>query len=430
MSWMRRRSSHAGGLAAGPYKLMARKQPIHVALDIGTHAVSALVAVVDSAAPEIIGVGTAPSQGLRRGVVVNIESTVQAIQRAVREAEMMADCEIHTVVVSLSGTHVKGFNSHGMVPMKSREVTSGDVDLVLEAARAVALPTDREVLHVLPQEFSVDDQGGIRAPEGMSGVRLESRVHVLTASTASVQNVVKCCNRAGLAVAQVVLAPWASAAAVLGDEERELGVGLIDIGGGTTDFLVYQGGEVRHTTVIGLGGAQLTNDVAAGLRTPTSAAEKLTRRYGTALASSVSSDDRIEVPGVGGREPRLLSRQILAEVIEPRAEEILLLVAREASRAGVDGMLCSGVVLTGGSAELPGLAELAERVLRVPVRLGAPHDVTGLGELVQGPAFATGVGLLLLAGRGAFEVPETTGVPAGVLTRVRSRMGDWLRDFF
>jgi cell division protein FtsA len=409
---------------------MARKQPIHVALDIGTHAVSALVAVVDSAAPEIIGVGTAPSQGLRRGVVVNIESTVQAIQRAVREAEMMADCEIHTVVVSLSGTHVKGFNSHGMVPMKSREVTSGDVDLVLEAARAVALPTDREVLHVLPQEFSVDDQGGIRAPEGMSGVRLESRVHVLTASTASVQNVVKCCNRAGLAVAQVVLAPWASAAAVLGDEERELGVGLIDIGGGTTDFLVYQGGEVRHTTVIGLGGAQLTNDVAAGLRTPTSEAEKLKRRYGTALASSVSSDDRIEVPGVGGREPRLLSRQILAEVIEPRAEEILLLVAREASRAGVDGMLCSGVVLTGGSAELPGLAELAERVLRVPVRLGAPHDVTGLGELVQGPAFATGVGLLLLAGRGAFEVPETTGVPAGVLTRVRSRMGDWLRDFF
>ncbi|MEO2168063.1 MAG: cell division protein FtsA [bacterium] len=409
---------------------MARKQPIHVALDIGTHAVSALVAVVDSAAPEIIGVGTAPSQGLRRGVVVNIESTVQAIQRAVREAEMMADCEIHTVVVSLSGTHVKGFNSHGMVPMKSREVTSGDVDLVLEAARAVALPTDREVLHVLPQEFSVDDQGGIRAPEGMSGVRLESRVHVLTASTASVQNVVKCCNRAGLAVAQVVLAPWASAAAVLGDEERELGVGLIDIGGGTTDFLVYQGGEVRHTTVIGLGGAQLTNDVAAGLRTPTTEAEKLKRRHGTALASSVSSDDRIEVPGVGGREPRLLSRQILAEVIEPRAEEILMLVAREASRAGVDGMLCSGVVLTGGSAELPGLAELAERVLRVPVRVGAPHDVTGLGELVQGPAFATGVGLLLLAGRGAFEVPETTGVPAGVLTRVRSRMGDWLRDFF
>ncbi|MFP6662609.1 MAG: cell division protein FtsA [Deltaproteobacteria bacterium] len=409
---------------------MARTQPIHVALDIGTYVVSALVAVVDGDAPEIIGVGTAPSHGLRRGTVVNIESTVQAIQRAVREAEMMADCEIHTVVVSLSGAHVEGINSQGMVPIKNREVSSDDVDLVLEAARAVAVPTDREVLHVLRQEFSVDGQAGIHDPEGMSGVRLESRVHVVTASTATVQNVVKCCNRAGLAVAQVILAPLASAAAVLGDEERELGVGLIDIGGGTTDFLVYQGGEVRHTTVLGLGGAQLTNDVAAGLRTPASEAEKLKLRYGTALASSVAADDRIEVPGVGGREPRLLSRQVLAEVIEPRVEEILALVAREASRAGVDGMLCSGVVLTGGSAALPGLEALAERVLRVPVRLGAPHDVTGIGDLVQGPAFATGVGLLLLAGRGAFEVPEATGMPAGVMTRARSRMGDWLRDFF
>lgn len=409
---------------------MARRQPIHVALDVGTHEVSALVGVVEEAGLRVIGVGTAASQGLRRGVVANMDSTVHAIRTAVDEAQSMADCEIHTVVVSLSGSHVRGFNSHGMVPMKSREVTGDDVELVLEAARAVALPTDREILHVLPQEFSVDDQGGIQHPEGMSGVRLESRVHVVTGSSAVVQNVVKCCNRAGLAVEQVVFSPLASSAAVLGEEERDLGVGVIDIGGGTTDFLVFQGGEVRHTTVLPLGGGHITNDIAAGLRTPPADAEKLKREHGSALAKSVSGNERVDVPSVGGRDSRLVSRQILAEIVEARVEEIFQLVAKEAARADAQKMLCSGLVLAGGTSNLPGITEVAERVFGVPVRVGAPRNTTGLGELIGGPAWATGVGILHLVGGGALEARDSEEEPAGVLTRVRSRMGDWLRDFF
>ncbi|HAC81145.1 MAG: cell division protein FtsA [Candidatus Binatia bacterium] len=409
---------------------MSRKQPIHVALDIGTHQVSVLVASVEEAAPRIIGVGTSPSRGLRRGVVVDIEATVQAIQRAVREAEMMADCEIHTVVVSLSGSHIQGVSSHGMVPMKSREVSREDVDLVLEAARTIKLPLDREVLHVLSQGYTVDDQAGIRDPEGMAGVRLESRVYVLTASTPIVQNIQKCCNRAGLVVSHVVLAPLASAAAVLGEEERELGVGVIDIGGGTTDFLVFHGGVVQHASVLGLGGSHLTNDIAAGLRTPASEAERLKQHFGCALASRVPANDHIEVPGVGGRESRQVSRQVLAEIIEPRTEEILSLVAQDASQARVEGFLSSGVVLVGGTAELPGIVELAERVLGLPVRRGAPREVTGLGEMVGDSSWATGVGLLLLADSEELLSRQEEDVPAGVLTRFRSRMGDWLRDFF
>jgi len=391
---------------------MSRKQPIHVALDIGTHQVSVLVASVEEAAPRIIGVGTSPSRGLRRGVVVDIEATVQAIQRAVREAEMMADCEIHTVVVSLSGSHIQGVSSHG------------------KAARTIKLPLDREVLHVLSQGYTVDDQAGIRDPEGMAGVRLESRVYVLTASTPIVQNIQKCCNRAGLVVSHVVLAPLASAAAVLGEEERELGVGVIDIGGGTTDFLVFHGGVVQHASVLGLGGSHLTNDIAAGLRTPASEAERLKQHFGCALASRVPANDHIEVPGVGGRESRQVSRQVLAEIIEPRTEEILSLVAQDASQARVEGFLSSGVVLVGGTAELPGIVELAERVLGLPVRRGAPREVTGLGEMVGDSSWATGVGLLLLADSEELLSRQEEDVPAGVLTRFRSRMGDWLRDFF
>lgn len=412
---------------------MARRQAIHVALDIGTHKTSVLVAAMHDDGPHVIGLGTAPSQGLKRGVVVNIDSTVTAIQRAVREAELMADCEIHSVVASASGSHVRGFNSHGMVPIRSREVSGTDIDLVLDAARAVALPMDRQVLHVLPQEYIIDDQDGIKEPQGMAGVRLEARVHVLTAATAAVQNVLKCCERSGLEVTQVVLAPLASASAVLTEEERDLGVGMIDIGGGTTDLVVYQGGAVRHTAVLGLGGSHLTNDIAAGLRTPAQEAEKLKQRFGSALASSVGSDDMIEVPSVGGRGPRVLARQILAEIIEPRVEEILGLVSQEASRAGVDGLLASGLVLTGGTANLDGIAGLAERVFHMPVRVGAPvHASGGLGDIVSGPAYATGVGLLLGVGSPVVEAASaaSNGAQGGVLSKVKHRMGDWLRDFF
>lgn len=420
-----------GGSGGGGLRKMARRQPIHVALDIGTHKTAALVATTgEDDLPQIIGLGTASSGGLKRGVVVNIEATVQGIRHAIREAEVMADCEVRSVVVSVSGSHVRGFNSRGMVPIRSREVTSSDVDLVLDAARAVALPADCDVLHVLPQEYIVDDQDGIREPQGMAGVRLESRVHVLTASTAAVRNLVKCCNRAGLAVAQIVLAPLASAEAVLSEEERDLGVAVVDIGGGTSDLIVYQAGSVRHTAVLGLGGSQLTNDIAMGLRAPPAEAEKVKQRYGCAVASSVSGGEQIEVAGVANRGARVLSRQVLAEIIEPRIEEILGLVSREIARAGVESLLASGIVLTGGTACLSGIEGLAERVFQMPVRIGAPEHAGGLGEIAGGPAYATGVGLLLLAGRSEAAGSIGTNGSAGVLTRVRHRMSDWLRDFF
>ncbi|HZR79711.1 MAG TPA: cell division protein FtsA [Candidatus Binatia bacterium] len=409
---------------------MARKQAITVALDIGTHKTSVLVAAVEPGGVQVLGAGSAPSHGLKRGMVVNIDTTVHSIERAVHEAESMADCEIHSVIASLSGNHVRGFNSHGMVPIKTREVTAGDVEHVLDAARAVALPADREVLHVLPQEYIIDDQDGITEPQGMAGVRLEARVHVLTGSTAAAQNVVKCCNRAGLAVSQVVLSPLASATAVLSDEERDLGVALIDVGGGTSDLIVYHGGSVRHTAVLGLGGSQLTNDIAAGLRTPAVEAEKLKQRYGSAISESIASEETLEVPSVGGRGPRVLSRQILAEIIEPRVEEILTLVSRELVRAGVEGMLASGVVLTGGTASLDGIARLAEKVFDVPVRIGAPADVGGLADLVSGPAYSTAIGLLLIAGRNGGEGGGSYDGAAGVFSKVKHRMGDWLREFF
>jgi cell division protein FtsA len=411
---------------------MARRQAIHVGLDLGTHKTSVLVAAMQDDGPHVIGLGTAPSQGLKRGVVVNIDSTVQAIQRAVREAEIMADCEIHGVVVSASGSHLRGFNSHGMVPIKGREVSPTDIELVLDAAKAVALPMDRQVLHVLPQEYIIDDQDGIKEPQGMAGVRLEARVHVLTAATAAVQNVVKCCERSGLEVSQVMLAPLASANAVLTDEERDLGVAMIDIGGGTTDLVVFHGGAVRHTAVLGLGGSHLTNDIAAGLRTPPQEAEKLKQRFASALASSVGNDDMIEVPSVGGRGPRVLARQILAEIVEPRVEEILTLVSQEVSRAGVEGLLSSGIVLTGGSAGLDGIGGLAERVFHLPVRIGAPSQAGGgLADIVSGPAYATGVGLLLGAGTPSIEVAAAAGNGSqGMLSKVKHRMGDWLREFF
>jgi cell division protein FtsA len=376
---------------------------------------------------EIVGVGTAPSSGLRKGVVVNIDATVESIRKAVAEAELMAGCEIHSVCTGIAGAHVKGFNSHGVVAVKATEVSPGDVERVLDAARAVALPMDRQVVHVLPQEFVVDDQDGIKQPIGMAGVRLESKVHIITASVTSTQNVVKCCERSGLAVADLVLEPLAAAEAVVTPEERDLGVALVDVGGGTTDIVVFHNGAVKHTAVLPIGGNHLTNDIATGLRTPFADAEKIKQRFGCALSNMVTRTETIEVPSVGGRNPRVLSRHILAEIIEPRVEEIFALVARELARSGYEDILGSGVVVTGGSTMLEGVPELAEQVFHLPVRLGIPLSVAGLADVVSSPMYAAGVGLILYGLRRS----AANGSHGGHFwSRVRHRVNELFREIF
>src|SRR5262245_52418575 len=356
---------------------MARRKPRVVGLGIGTYKVGVVVAEVRSHGVEIVGIGTQSSTGLKKGTVVNIDATVEAIRQAVEEAELMAGCEIRSVVAGSAGSHIKGVNSHGVVAVRNREVTPGDVERVIDAARAVALPTDREILHVLPQEFIVDDQDGIREPVGMAGVRLEARVHIVNGSIGSGRNLIKCCNRAGLHVKDVLAGPIAAAEAVLTPEERELGVALVDVGGGTTDVVVYQAGAIRHTAVLPVGGTHVTNDVAAALCTPPAEAERLKQRHGSALAAVTPRDQSIEVAGLGGRPPHYLSRRALAEVIEPRVEEMLTLAKAEIARAGCDQALASGVVLTGGGAALEHATALAERVFRLPVRVGVPLPLNG-----------------------------------------------------
>jgi cell division protein FtsA len=405
---------------------MAKRSSLVVGLDIGTYKVSAVVAEAGEEGIEIVGVGTAPSRGLRKGVVVNIDATVDSIRRAVAEAEVMAGCEIHSVYTGIAGAHVKGFNSHGVVAVKGMEVSPGDVERVLDAARAVPLPMDRQVLHVLPQEFLVDEQDGIKEPVGMAGVRLESKVHIITVSITSTQNVLKCCERAGLHVAGLILEPLASAEAVLTPEERELGVALVDIGGGTTDVVVFHAGAVKHTAVLPLGGNHLTNDIATGLRTPFAEAEKIKQRFGCALSSLVSRQETIEVPSVGGRGPRVLSRQILSEIIEPRVEEIFSLVAREVARSGFEDLLASGVVVTGGTTILEGVPELAEQVFHLPVRRGVPLHVGGLVDVVSSPMHATGVGLILFG----LRQNANNGSPPRLWGRVRQRVQEFFREFF
>ena len=407
---------------------MAKRSSLIVGLDIGTYKVSAVVAEVGETGVEIVGIGTAPSQGLRKGVVVNIDATVESIRKAVAEAELMAGCEIHSVFTGIAGSHIRGFNSHGVVPVKNGEVAGADVERVIDAARAVALPMDRQIIHVLPQEFVVDDQDGIKEPVGMAGVRLESRVHIITASVTSTQNVIKCCHRAELHVADVVLEPFASGEAVVTPEERELGVALIDIGGGTTDVVVFHNGAVKHTAVLPIGGNHLTNDIATGLRTPFADAEKIKQRFGCALSDMVRRDEQIEVPSVGGRSPRVLSRQILSQIIEPRVEEIFTLVSKEVGRAGFEEVLASGVVVTGGTTILEGLPELAEQVFHVPVRRGAPQQVGGLVDVVSSPMYATGVGLVLYGlrqsnGNGHQRSGKLWG-------RVRERVNELFREIF
>jgi cell division protein FtsA len=367
-----------------------------VGLDIGTSKVAAIVGAVSPAGElEIIGIGYHPSRGLKKGVVVNIESTVQSIQRAVEEAELMAGCQIHSVYAGIAGSHIRSLNSHGIVAIRDKEVGPGDLDRVIDAARAVAIPADQKILHILPQEFIIDNQEGIKEPIGMSGVRLESKVHLVTGAVSAAQNIIKCVRRCGLEVNDIILEQLASSQAVLTEDERDLGVCLVDIGGGTTDLAVFADGAVRHTAVIPIAGDQVTNDIAVALRTPTQFAEELKIKYACALAQLASAEETIEVPSVGDRPPRRLARQTLAEVVEPRYEELLSLVQAELRRSGLEELAAAGIVLTGGSAKMEGAVELAEEIFHMPVRLGEPHTVSGLKEVVRNPVYATGVGLLL-----------------------------------
>lgn len=367
-----------------------------VGLDIGTSKVVAIVGKrkMDGAI-EVVGIGSHPSRGLKRGVVVNIETTVQAIQRAVEEAELMAGCRIHSVFAGIAGSHIRSMNSHGIVAIRDREVTQADIDRVIDAAQAVAIPADQKILHILPQEFVIDNQEGIKEPMGMSGVRLEAKVHLVTCAVNAAQNIEKCVRRCNLDVDDIILEQLASSYAVLTDDEKELGVCVVDIGGGTTDIAIFTGGAIRHTAVIPIAGDQVTNDIAMALRTPTQNAEEIKIKYACALAQLAGAEETIKVPSVGERPPRDLSRQALAEVVEPRYEELFTLVQSELRRSGFEDLIPAGIVLTGGSSAMEGVVELAEEIFHMPVRLAAPQGVTGMTDVVNNPIYATGVGLLI-----------------------------------
>ena len=409
---------------------MAQQENLVVGLDIGTTKICAIVAEVGPGGKiDIQGVGTHPSRGLRKGVVINIEATVESIKAAIQEAELMAGCEISHVYAGIAGGHIKGINSDGVVAVKNQEVTQADVDRVIDAARAMAIPLDREVIHILPQEYIIDDQDGIREPLGMSGVRLASKVHIVTGAVTSAQNIVKCAQRCGLTVADIVLEQLASSEAVLSQDEKELGVALIDIGGGTTDLAIWSEGSIIHTSVLAIGGDHITNDIAVGLRTPMEDAERIKQKFGCALGSMVDDEESIEVPSVGGRKPRVLSKRILTEIIEPRVEEMFSLVHQEIHRTGYEDLLASGVVITGGATLLEGMPELAEDILGLPVRMGMPSDVGGLVDVVRSPIYSTGVGLVLY-GRDHEDARFFRVREENVYSKVRSRMRSWLGDIF
>ena len=410
---------------------VTKRDNLIVGLDIGTTKICAIVGNVTEEGIDVVGIGTSPSSGLRKGVVINIESTVGAIRKAVEEAELMAGCEIKSVYAGIAGGHIKGLNSNGVIAIKNREVSQEDVRRVIDAAKAINIPMDREVLHILPQEFIIDEQDGIREPLGMSGVRLEAKVHIVTGAVASAQNIVKSCNRAGLEVADIVLEQLASSEAVLSADEKELGVALVDIGGGTTDIAIFVDGAIKHTSVLSLGGNHLTNDIAVGLRTPMAEAERIKQKYGCCLSSLVGKDETIEVPSVGGRKPRILSRQLLCEILEPRVEEIFTLVNREIVKSGLEDLIASGVVITGGSTILEGMPELAEQIFNLPVRRGLPQRIGGLIDVVNSPVYATGVGLVVYGSKnvGVHEFP-TAQSDDTVFRRVSRRMKEWFGEFF
>ncbi|MET0327793.1 MAG: cell division protein FtsA [Luteimonas sp.] len=401
-----------------------------VGLDIGTSKVVALVGEIQAdGSIEVVGLGSHPSRGLKKGVVVNIESTVQSIQRAVEEAELMAGCEINSVYAGIAGSHVRSLNSHGVVAIRDKEVTHADVEHVIDAAKAVAIPADQKILHVLPQEFIIDGQEGIRDPIGMSGVRLEAKVHIVTGADSAAQNIVKCVQRCGLAVEDVVLEQLASSYAVLTDDEKELGICLVDIGGGTTDLAVFSNGAIRHTAVIPIAGDQVTNDIAVSMRTPTQYAEDIKVRYACALSQLANPDESIEVPSVGDRPARRLARQTLAEIVEPRYEELYGLIRDELRRSAFEEIIAAGIVLTGGSAKMEGAIDLAKEIFHMPVRLGLPQQVKGLSEAVQNPIYSTGVGLLLYARENTRGPVRRNPLPTDV-SGVLERMKSWFQGNF
>ena len=406
---------------------MQGQEEIIVGLDIGTTKICAVVGEVYGGDINIIGIGTHPSVGLRKGVVVDIESTVESIKKAVEEAELMAGCEISSVYAGIAGGHITGFNSRGIIAIKGSEITQNDIDRVVDAARAVAIPMDREVIHVLPQEFIVDEQTGIQNPIGMAGVRLEAKVHIATGAVTSAHNIVKCANKAGLDVCDIVLESLASGEAVLTEEEKELGTALLDLGGGTTDLAIFSSKNIKHTFVLALGGNNLTNDIAIGLRAPLSEAEKIKKKYGACIARNIGGEETIEVPGMGGRKHRKLPRQILGEILEPRVEEIFSLVKREVYRAGMENVIVSGVVITGGSALLDGLPEVAESIFNLPTRLGKPQGISGLVDVVNNPMYATAVGLVLYGAKNQsakkFRIRDSN-----IFNRVMTRMKKWFKE--
>jgi len=406
------------------------KEDLITGLDLGTTKISAIIAEVNEKSEiNIVGVGTTPSYGLRRGVVVNLDKTVQGIRQAVGEAELMAGVKVNNVVVGIAGDHIKSFNSRGVIAVSRTEegISNEDIKRVIEQAKAVTIPMDRKIIHVLPQDYTVDDQTGIKEPVGMAGVRLEAEVHVVTAAITAIQNIVKSIERANLAIRNIVLQPYASSFAVLDEEEKELGVCLLDVGGGTTDFSIFFEGSIRHTSVVGLGGVNITNDIAIGLRTPRAQAEEIKKRYGAALSSLVDTNETMEVPGVGGRKKREVSRQILASIIEPRIEEVFSLVEREIKRSGFDDRLTADIVLTGGTAKMEGIEQLAERIFDLPVKVGIPKGIVGLTDAVSDPVHAAGIGLIVYGYKhrdeeGFFERK------AGLLDRFIRRIVNWFKS--
>ncbi len=409
----------------------AQDRKMIVGLDIGTSKVVAIVGeIAGDGTIEVVGIGSHPSKGLKKGVVVNIESTVQSIQRAVEEAELMAGCQIHSVYVGIAGSHIRSLNSHGIVAIRDREVYALDVERVIDAAQAVAIPADQRVLHILPQEYVIDNQEGIKEPLGMSGVRLEAKVHLVTCATNASQNIEKCIRRCGLDVEDIILEQLASSYAVLTEDEKELGVCLVDIGGGTTDIAIFTEGSIRHTGVIPIAGDQVTNDIAMALRTPTQHAEEIKIKYACALTQLAGAEETIKVPSVGDRAPRDLSRQALAEVVEPRYDELFTLVQAELRRSGFEDLVPAGIVLTGGTSKMEGVVELAEEIFHMPVRVGFPQTVTGLTDIVRNPIYSTGVGLLQYgAARQDDNVPRPAArgpAPPSPLERLKS----WFKNNF
>jgi cell division protein FtsA len=412
------------------------KKDFVVGLDIGTTKICCIVGEVSQATNgagdptiDIVGIGTAPSSGLRKGVVINIDATVESITKAIEEAELMAGIEISTVYTGIAGGHIKSFNSTGIVAVKDKEITEQDVQRVIDAAKAVAIPLDREVIHIIPQEYMINGQDGIRDPIGMSGVRLEAKVHIVTGAVSSAQNIIKCANKAGLNVAEICLEPIASSEAVLSQDEKELGVALIDIGGGTSDIAIFKDGAIVYTGVLAIGGNHITNDISVGLRTPQAEAEKIKIKYGCAMASMVKPDETIEVVGVGGRKSRVLARRLLAEIIEPRVEEIFSLIQREIMTSGYQDILSGGVVITGGATLLEGMPELAEFIFEMPVKRGLPMNIGGLKDVVNSPKFATGVGLLKYGAKNLqkskFPIREKN-----IYGKVKGSMRSWIKDLF